>query len=60
VRDSDPIALLARALVDEGKLSQRDIELLDASALKEAAEAKEFALQSPIPAPETAMDYIFA
>jgi TPP-dependent pyruvate/acetoin dehydrogenase alpha subunit len=60
VRESDPIALLARSLVDEGKLSKDEVESMDAAALKEAAEAKAFALDSPIPAPESALDHIFA
>jgi len=60
IRESDPISLLARSLVDEGKLSKDEVEALDAAALKEAAEAKAFALDSPIPAPEEALDHIFA
>ena len=60
IRESDPISLLARSLVDEGKLSRGEVEALDASALKEAAEAKAFALDSPIPAPEEALRHIFA
>lgn len=60
LKDSDPVALLARALVDEGVMSQADIEAADARATAEAAAGKEFALAGPIPEPESAMDYIFA
>ena len=60
VRDSDPVSLLARALEDENLVSRADIEALDTSSLAEAAAAKTFALESPIPAPEAAMDHIFA
>ena len=60
LQDSDPIALLARALVDEGVMSQADIEAADAKATAEASAGKAFALAGPIPEPESAMDYIFA
>ena len=58
--DSDPIALFARALVDEGVMSREDVEADDAKAQAEAAGAKAFALGGPVPEPASAMDYIFA
>jgi TPP-dependent pyruvate/acetoin dehydrogenase alpha subunit len=58
--DSDPIALFARALVEEGVMSKAEVEADDAKASAEAADAKAFALSGPIPEPESAMDYIFA
>ena len=60
LRESDPIALLARALVDEGVMSTQEVEAADAKATSEASAAKAFALSGPIPEPEGAMDYIFA
>lgn len=58
--NSDPISLLCRSLVEEGKMTREEIEQVDAAVRREAQEAREFALQSPIPSPESAMDYIFA
>jgi TPP-dependent pyruvate/acetoin dehydrogenase alpha subunit len=60
LQDSDPISLLARALVSEGLVSQQEIEADDVRARAEASEGKAFALSGPIPEPESAMDYIFA
>ena len=52
--------MVARALVDEGVMSQADVEAADAKATAEASAGKAFALAGPIPEPESAMDYIFA
>ena len=60
LRENDPIALLARALVDERVMSTQEVEAADAKATSEASAAKAFALSGPIPEPEGAMDYIFA
>ena len=58
--NSDPVSLLCRSLVKEGLMTREQIEEIDATARKQAEEAREFALSSPIPSPESAMDYIFA
>ncbi len=58
--DSDPISLLARALVEEGKMTKEEVEALDAEAKKDIEEATSFALASPEPTPESAMDFILA
>lgn len=58
--DSDPISLLCRSLVEEGVMTREEVEEIDSATLKEAGEAREFALSSPAPTPESAMDYIFA
>ena len=58
--NSDPVSLLCRSLFEEGAMTREEIEELDALARKEAREAREFALSSPAPSPESAMDYIFA
>ena len=58
--DSDPVSLLARAVVDEQTLTQAEVEEVDAAARNEASEAARFALASPSPSPESAMDHIFA
>jgi pyruvate dehydrogenase E1 component alpha subunit len=57
---SDPISLFARALVDEGKLARVEVEATHAEAKEEITTAERFALQSPEPTPESAMDYIRA
>ena len=58
--NSDPISLLCRSLVEEGAMTREQVEEIDAAARREAVEAREFALSSPVPSPESAMDYIFA
>ena len=60
LRSSDPVSLLSCALVSEGKMTKDDVDSLDAKARSDAAEGKEFALNSPAPTPESAMDKIFA
>ncbi|MCY4583533.1 MAG: thiamine pyrophosphate-dependent dehydrogenase E1 component subunit alpha [Chloroflexi bacterium] len=58
--NSDPVSLLCRSLVEEGAMTREEVEEIDAATRKEAEEAREFALSSPTPSPESAMDYIFA
>ena len=55
---SDPVALYARAVVLRGAMAQADIEALDAEARSQAAEAARFALESPMPASERALEYV--
>ncbi|MDE2837791.1 MAG: thiamine pyrophosphate-dependent dehydrogenase E1 component subunit alpha [Chloroflexota bacterium] len=58
--NADPVSLLCRSLVEEGAMTRAEVEEIDATARQEAEEAREFALSSPIPSPESAMDHIFA
>ena len=60
IKEHDPISLFARALVDEGKMTQGEVEGIDAKVREEAGQAARFALASPAPPPEAAMDHVFA
>lgn len=57
---SDPISLFARALVDEGKLTKKEVEATHAKVKEEITTAGRFAVRSLEPTPESAMDYILA
>jgi TPP-dependent pyruvate/acetoin dehydrogenase alpha subunit len=60
LQHSDPIALFIRSLIAEGALTRPDIEALDVQAREAVAEASRFAVQSPSPKAESALDHIFA
>jgi acetoin:2,6-dichlorophenolindophenol oxidoreductase subunit alpha len=55
---SDPVALYARALVEQGVLTNADIEEIDAQAQRQAADAARFALESPQPDAARALEYV--
>ena len=55
----DPVLRLARQLAAQGSEARRKIHALDASIHKAMAAAVEFALNSPLPAPETALEHVF-
>lgn len=56
----DPILRLARELAKGGAEAVRKISALDEAASKRVAGAADFALASPLPAPETALNHVFA
>jgi TPP-dependent pyruvate/acetoin dehydrogenase alpha subunit len=56
----DPILRLARELAKGGADSVRRIGALDEATRKRIADAAEFALASSLPAPETALNHVFA
>lgn len=56
----DPVLRLAREMAREGAESVRRISALDEATRKRIAEAAEFAVASPLPAPETALNHVFA
>lgn len=60
VQGSDPIALYARGLVGRGIMGREGVASLDREVQKVAEGAARFALESPSPAPETALEAIFA
>lgn len=60
LRRSDPICLFVRNLVQEGVLSRQQAEDIDRAVREEVAQAAHFALTSPPPAPERALEHIFA
>ena len=55
----DPVLRLARELAAGGAESVRRIHALDEATGKLIADAVEFALQSPLPRPETALEHVF-
>ena len=54
-RERDPIATFAKRLVDEGVLTEEDVEELDEEAIETVDEAVEFADESPVPRPRLAL-----
>jgi acetoin:2,6-dichlorophenolindophenol oxidoreductase subunit alpha len=56
----DPILRLAREMAKGGAESIRRMSALDEATRKRIAAAADFALKSPLPAPETALDHVFA
>ena len=56
----EPIAPYRRMLIEQGLLSEADAQAIEKSVLKELEEAVEFARQSPLPEPETAMEGLWA
>lgn len=59
-QDSDPVLLYARRLLDEGALSREDLVQMDAQVQDEVRQAADFALASPAPRPEGALEHVFA
>jgi len=59
-RKLDPIPRFHSYLVDNGEADVDELGEIDAEAKKEISNAVEFAKSSPIPNPETAMEYIYA
>ena len=58
--DSDPVLLYARELLRAGTLSRDALLALDREVRAEIAAAAQFALNSPLPAPETALEHAYA
>ena len=58
-RRRDPIVLFGRRLVEEGVVTDEDLERLDAEAIARVDEAVAFADRSPHPAPESLYDDIY-
>ncbi|HLH26546.1 MAG TPA: thiamine pyrophosphate-dependent enzyme [Chloroflexota bacterium] len=59
-KESDPVLLLARRLLERGTLSREALIDLDRQVREEAAAAAQFALNSPLPAPETVFEHAYA
>ena len=59
-REHDPVLRYARELLGAGDIDQEELGRLDARARAQIAEARQFALDSPRPAPDGALDYVFA
>jgi TPP-dependent pyruvate/acetoin dehydrogenase alpha subunit len=59
-REHDPVLRYARELLASGEASQDDLAQLDARVRERIADARQFALDSPRPTPESALDNVFA
>jgi acetoin:2,6-dichlorophenolindophenol oxidoreductase subunit alpha len=59
-REHDPVLRYARQLLAAGALDQTGLTELDARVSGQMAEARQFALDSPRPTPESALDHVFA
>ena len=57
---SDPILLYARKLTERGAISREALVDLDAGVSQELAAAAKFALDSPLPPAEAAVEYAYA
>jgi TPP-dependent pyruvate/acetoin dehydrogenase alpha subunit len=59
-REHDPVLRYARQALEAGELSQDELTELDARVRERVTEARQFALDSPRPTPESALDNVFA
>ena len=59
-RANDPIAGFRSRLLSGGVLEDPDVQSIDEAARAEMDEAVRFALASPFPAPEEALNYVYA
>jgi TPP-dependent pyruvate/acetoin dehydrogenase alpha subunit len=60
LREHDPVLRYARQLLADGDMTQEELTELDGRVRGRLAEARRFAVDSPKPAPETALDHVFA
>src|SRR5215211_5774205 len=58
--DSDPVLLYARRLLERGTFDRDGLLALDREVRDEIARAADFALSSPHPAPEAALEYAYS
>jgi pyruvate dehydrogenase E1 component alpha subunit len=56
----DPVPRFRARLVTEGTLTAEEADAIAEAAQKEMQEAVDFGLESPLPAPEKAVDYVYA
>lgn len=56
----DPVLRSARALIAAGAAEPEDLSAIDARIRRHMAEARDLALASPLPDPESALDHVFA
>ena len=59
-REHDPVLGYARKLLGSGDVTQDELTEMDARVSERIAEARQFALDSPRPTPESALDNVFA
>ena len=58
--EHDPVLGYARKLLASGDITQDELTEMDARVSERIAEARQFALDSPRPTPESALDNVFA
>jgi TPP-dependent pyruvate/acetoin dehydrogenase alpha subunit len=58
-REHDPVLRCARELLASGAIGRDELSALDERVRERIAEARRFALDSPKPAPEAALDHVF-
>ena len=56
----EPIAPYRKLLIEQGILTEAEADKIEADVLRELEEAVEFARQSPLPAPESALEDLWA
>ncbi len=59
LRAKDPIERVKSHLIKEGMATEKEMDALDANIISEVDEAYEFAINSPLPAPEDALEDMF-
>lgn len=56
----DPLALTRKLIIDEGVADETELDRIDEEVAAEIEHAAEFALASPEPPPEQALEFVFA
>jgi acetoin:2,6-dichlorophenolindophenol oxidoreductase subunit alpha len=59
-RDKDPIRRFAGSLVQQGKITQKDVEAMEATARARVEEAVRYMMKSPWPMPASVADFVYA
>ena len=59
-KEKDPINILGRQMKEQGWLTKAEAEAIQAEMTEQVAAAEKFARESPYPAPEEALDHVFA
>lgn len=59
-KDNDPIKKFRTHLIGKGVLTEADAKKIEDSVRAEMEEVVKFALESPLPAPEDALNYVYA
>ena len=59
-RNHDPVLIYARKVLESGEAGQGELGEIDERTKGQIAEAREFALDSPRPSPESALEHVFA
>lgn len=60
LQHSDPVALFVRSLVEDNVMTRDEVEAMDKEVREAVDAAAQFALESPAPTSESALDHVFA